>query len=126
MSTFIDTPMISLGAYRSAIGNFNYTLQYNLKVIYRNFKINSSILNLGIRLLLKSSLCFILQHITLILLLSGDIELNPGPPIPNKSVKGSYHQGDSRLGNTAGSQCMCNAFWAICYSKIKSVCFWTQ
>ena len=102
MSTFIDTPMISLGAFHSAIGNFNYTLRYNLKVIYRKF---------------------ILLHITLILLLSGDIVLNPGPPIPSKSVKGSYHQGDSRFGNTAGSQCMCNAFWAICYSKIKSVCF---
>ena len=73
----------------------------------------------GLRFLLKSIPFSISLYIALILLLSGDIELNPGPPTPSKSVKGTHHQGDLRFGNTAGSQCMCT-FWAICYSKIKN------
>ncbi|MEM7275756.1 MAG: hypothetical protein AAF547_21960, partial [Actinomycetota bacterium] len=60
------------------------------------------------------------------LLLSGDIELNPGPPIqPNKSVQGSFHQGDiARFGATAGIQCSCNALVSIIYSRYKPVNVW--
>ena len=63
------------------------------------------------------------------LLLSGDIELNPGPnslhPGPNslqeiftdKSVQGSFHQGNDKFLETAGVQCSSNCFFAVCYSQ---------
>ena len=44
----------------------------------------------------------------------------------DKVVKGSFHQGDARFGDTAGSQCMCNALWAICYSVIKGTQYLTE
>ena len=119
--------MISIEAYRTSIGNFNYTSQYNLKTIYRNIIIGSHMTSSGLACLLKlASFCSLLLHLVIVLLLSGDVELNPGPCTPTKSIKGSFHQGNPRFGNTAGSQCMCNAFWAICYSKIKCVCYWAQ
>ena len=92
-----------------------------------NFKkMDSNITSSGLRFLLKSIPFSISLYIALILLLSGDIELNPGPPTPSKSVNGTLHQGDLPFGNTAGSQCMCNTLWAICYSKIKNVRYWKQ
>ena len=42
LSILISLIMIIEG-WRSSIGNFNYTFQYNLKTIYRNFKKDSSI-----------------------------------------------------------------------------------
>ena len=38
------------------------------------------------------------------------------------SVLGSYHQGDSRFGATAGVQCACNSLFALCWSVIRNVC----
>ena len=60
------------------------------------------------------------------LLLSGDVELNPGPvPVPTKYVQGSFNQGDvSRFGLTAGIQCCCNTIVSIIYSKCKQINFW--
>lgn len=58
--------------------------------------------------------------------MASDVQSNPGPVNPDKIVMGSFHQGDSRFGESAGSQCMCNALWAICYSSIASVRYWTE
>ena len=41
-----------------------------------------------------------------------------------RSVLGSYHQGDSRFGATAGVQCACNLLFALCWSVIRNVCQW--
>ena len=40
------------------------------------------------------------------------------------SVLGSYHQGDSRFGATAGVQCACNSLLVLCWSFIRNVCQW--
>jgi len=59
------------------------------------------------------------------LLLSGDIELNPGPAAePSKCVQGSFNQGDiARFGTTAGIQCSCNALVSVLYTKCKQINF---
>ena len=38
---------------------------------------------------------------------SGDIETNAGPI--QRVVRGSFHEGHQRFGQTSGTQCMCNA-----------------
>eukprot|EP00111_Clytia_hemisphaerica_P022200 TCONS_00065248-protein len=59
------------------------------------------------------------------LLLSGDIELNPGPPQEEiKSIQGSFHQGNSKFGETAGIQCSSNCFFAICYAQLRKLSLW--
>ena len=55
----------------------------------------------------------------------GDIETNPGPTYTTlKVVKASYHQGNSRFGVTAGSQCACNSLFALAWSIIRKVFLW--
>ena len=44
----------------------------------------------------------------------------------SKVVKGTFHQGNSRFGNTAGTQCACNALFAIFWSHIRQVSRWTN
>ena len=56
------------------------------------------------------------------LLLSGDIELNPGPQEEIKSIQGSFHQG--KFGETAGIQCSSNCFFAICYAQLRKLSLW--
>ena len=72
------------------------------------------------------SLIFINVNYTL--LLSGDVELNPGPiipPQPNKCVQGSFNQGDiARFGYTAGFQCSCNTLVSIIFAKCKQINVW--
>ena len=59
------------------------------------------------------------------LLLSGDVELNPGPSYNLvKVVKASLHQANPMFGNTAGTQCACNALFSICWALWKNVGFW--
>ena len=64
------------------------------------------------------------------LLLDGDIESNPGPPVDSvtfkieKAVLGSFHQGHSKFGSSSGIQCSCNALYAICFSLMKKVSIW--
>ena len=61
-----------------------------------------------------------------LLLIAGDIESNPGP-VTNKIQKvvlGSFHQGHSKFGDTAGIQCACIALYAICFSLVKKVSIW--
>jgi len=60
----------------------------------------------------------------MILLVCDDIESNPGPYTIIKSVQGSFHQGDPRLGRNAGTQCVCNSLFSIVWSVIKNITFW--
>ena len=50
---------------------------------------------------------------------SGDIETNPRPI--QRVIRGSFHQGDQRFGQTSGIQCMCNALHSVDYLIIKKV-----
>ena len=70
---------------------------------------------------------FCLYLILLLLRISGDIEINPGPTYAiDKCVQGSYHQGDQRFGETAGTQCACNSLFALLWSKVKQVYTWNR
>ena len=39
---------------------------------------------------------------------------------------GSFHQGDTRFGATAGVQCACNSLLALCWSKIRDCRIWQK
>ena len=61
------------------------------------------------------------------LLIDGDVESNPGPTnnfVVLKSVQGSFHQGSSKFGPTAGIQCSINSLLAICWSKFRRISIW--
>ena len=77
-------------------------------------------------LTLKWNINMTIFKLSMLLLLSGDIESNPGPVTYKiqKSVSGTFHQGHSKFGNTSGIQCCCNALFAICFSLIKKVSIW--
>ena len=61
----------------------------------------------------------------LVLQLCGDVESNPGPTCNiEKVIMGSFHQGNTRFGLTAGTQCACNSFFALCWSHVKKVYRW--
>ena len=50
------------------------------------------------------------------LIIDRDIESNPGPTyVTEKTIHGSYHQGDQWLGNTAGVHCACSSLYALCW-----------
>ena len=55
----------------------------------------------------------------ILLIQSGDTEINSGPI--KRVIRGSFHQGDQRFGQTAGTQCMCNTLYSVGYSIIKKV-----
>ena len=59
----------------------------------------------------------------LLLTQSADIEINPGPI--QRVIRGSFHQGDQRFQEMAGTQCMFNAFYSVGYSMIKKARHWT-
>ena len=71
-----------------------------------------------------------MAFLKVILLLACDIESNPGPAdhkIKNKkSVLGSFHQGLTKFGATAGIQCACIALHSICFSIVKKVSKWKK
>ena len=61
------------------------------------------------------------------LLQHGDIESNPGPVYNiEKFVLGSFPHGDTRLGATAGVQCVCNSLLVFCWSKIRDCRIWQK
>ena len=41
-----------------------------------------------------------------------------------KVVLGTFHQSDTKFGNTAGTQCSCISLYAICFSVIKNISIW--
>ena len=59
----------------------------------------------------------------ILLIQSGGIEINPGPI--QRVTRGSFHKGDQRFGQTAGTKCMCNALYSVGYSTIKKVRYWS-
>ena len=59
----------------------------------------------------------------ILLIQSGDIEINPGPI--QRVIRGSFHQRDQRFGQTAGTQCMYNTLYSVGYSIIKKVRYWS-
>ena len=118
--------MISLDAYRLSIGSFNNSsLQLNLRTICRGLKIGISLSSKGVSQLLKPTRFMTLFVLTAILLTCGDIESNPGPTFSISTLKGSSHQGNSKYGRTAGTQCVCNSLASLCYSKIILPRYWT-
>ena len=42
------------------------------------------------------------------------------------SILGSFHQGSSQFGDTAGRQCACNSLFSILWSKVRNINLWTQ
>jgi len=74
---------------------------------------------------IRMSLIATIFLVVVILLMSGDIETNSGPFTILRSVKGSFHQGDPRLGEFVGTQCVCNSLFAI-VSVIKNVSYWNS
>jgi len=63
-------------------------------------------------------------YAAIIILVSGDIETNPGPYTIVKWVQGSFYQVDPRLETNAGTQCVCNSLFAIAWSVIRNISFW--
>lgn len=63
----------------------------------------------------------------MLLLCDGDIESNPGPTFSIvKSVLGNFHQGNSKYGESAGTQCVANALYSIVWSTLHKVSLWTN
>ena len=75
------------------------------------------------------------------LLLSGDIELNPGPSTPSstsendssdtmvnilKFVQGSFNQCDVRFNISRGIQCSCMTLVSICMAKVRKPTIWKE
>ena len=120
--------MISIEAYRISIGNFNGTRQFDLRSIYRHLILNSSISSRSMSRILKPlPFLAIILYASIMLILSGDIESNPGPVTIFKVVKASSHQGNATIfGRTAGSQCTFMSLSAIVYSNVKSLRYWSQ
>jgi len=113
---FNDNIMITLEAYRISIGcfspRFRSTISW-IKRVYRDYYKDILLTNRfsSIASFLKSfsvRLTIVFFFAAIILLVSGDIEINPGPYTIIKSVQGSFHQADPRLGTNAGTQCVCN------------------
>ena len=59
-----------------------------------------------------------------LLLLSNDIEVNPRPSFFEKHIQGSFHQGHTKFGASAGKQCAVMALFSLCFSVMKSINLW--
>ena len=129
--------MISLQAYRAAIGAFYCTNRKSSSTGGDNFCHDPHrgsyemffVLRLfGFAILTLVMACNVnLAYLRILeLLRSGDVETNPGPSTYTslKVVKASYHQGHCKYGNSAGMQCMCNCLFAICFNAVKRVALW--
>ena len=116
--------MISLEAYRAVIGSFYFATK-RLRIRGRQASYSETFMGiprwLQILKLIWPNL--IMVFLSLVLLQSGDVKINPGPPL--STVRGSYHQANSRFGQSAGTQCMCNALFSVCFSVTRKVCHWT-
>ena len=120
--------MISLEAYRATIGCFNLAvccyfhsrLSANNQGPFKTFRNGVQTANWG---KLIQCICMFL-FLSLVILAAGDIERNPGPFSVCKVVQGTFHQGDQKFGDAAGTQCMRNSLFAICFSTIKNPRYW--
>ena len=137
--------MISIQAYRAVIGLFylkarHITQQHSAAVIpqpqqhqhqnsyhVNNYLSDTYFLTTFIVVLVGIFIyCNVnLASLKLLLLCAGDIETNPGPTYTIlKLVKASYHQGNTRFGSKAGTQCACNSLFALVWSIIRKVSLW--
>ena len=125
--------MISLEAYRVRIGTFHGPGRHNIKENVTFFELQDLDATSFLHTFAIFAIIFILvvnlnlASVKLLkLLVDGDIESNPGPTCNFlKVVQGSFHQGDTKFGHTAGVQCACNSLFAICWSVIKRVTVWS-
>ena len=115
--------MISLNAYRSTIGLFNLSLYPNFSTLRQCIIPSRSTINCKSHILIFFALSLCYLSLMILLLQSGDIEINPGPI--QRTIRGSFHQGYQRFGQTAGTQCMWNALYSVSYSIIKKVRYWS-
>ena len=118
--------MITIDQWRIAIGRFyvhGKVKKFNCKTL--NVFIYLFFCILFIMILLSNvNVSFLLVTK---LLIDGDIECNPGPTYNIiKLVKASFHQGNTMFGETAGTQCACNALFSLCWARIKSVAYWNS
>ena len=126
--------MITIEQWRAAIGNFNHA-HYGCCSKFKNqllrciFVYFAKLLFVLVVLCCWSSLVNLSMGLLIFfkLLRAGDVELNPGPTYNiSKIVQASFHQGHSMFGASAGTQCVCNALFAVCWTKIKNVSFWNS
>lgn len=133
--------MITLEAYRAAIGTF-YGKACSIQIVcdtrddYETFQMLRSSLSFKTfwQTFIVVALIFIIElnlnmaFLKFILLLrDGDIESNPGPTYNFiKSVQGNFNQANIKYGNSAGTQCVANALYAIVWSAVYKVYLWTS
>ena len=115
--------MISLNAYRSTIGLFNLSLCPNFSKLHQCIIPSRSTVNCKSHLLIFFALTICYVSLMILLIQSGDIEINLRPI--QRVIRGSFYQGDQRFGKTASTQCMCNALYSVGYSIIKKVRYWS-
>ena len=70
-----------------------------------------------------SFFCFHISIYFLLRIITEGIQSNPGPSYSGayeikKAVQGTFHQGNTRFGETAGIQCTSNSYFAIIFSEI--------
>ena len=110
--------MISIEAYRAQIGCFNQAKVNIRAYLSSDYSSKKSCSTLSFSVSLKSIITIISIYVIIcMLLLSGNVELNPGPI--DRIVKASHDQGNSRYGYTAGTQCLCNSLFALIVSVLK-------
>lgn len=112
---------IDVNQWRSKIGCFHLKPKTKNKATNASFYLNESAYVCLHKSLLLSKLFLC---ISILLVMSGDVEVNPGPtPNDYKSnfpVQGSFHQGHESFSiDSRGRQCLPCCVLFIIYSKIK-------
>ena len=130
--------MLSIAEHGACICRFYTRLRfcYYGKKIWYNKEIqkhlfrSSYVRTVNIVLDLVSLYFFVNLHFAkfkFVKLIADGIERNPGPDHSkhyNRSVLHYTYQGGVKFSETAGFQCICNSFFAICFSLIKKVSLW--
>ena len=121
--------MITLEQYRAAIGCFCPRQAMKRSEDHSHYyeSCNCNRLTIEVVIVLLLMLCnFELSFLAVMkVVIAGDVETNPGPTVNvTKLVKASFHQGNGMFGDTAGMQCVCNALFSICWSKMKQLGCW--
>ena len=128
--------MLDIEVYRIRIGTFNlrgrsFCCNRFFQLSFYSFLLRflSVAISYTIKFFKDLSRTFILlsvQVICLRLMLSGGVELNPGPLTGMlKIVCGTFNQGAIELfGSNAGKQCTCNAITALAWTSIRRVGIW--
>ena len=131
ISPYSNLAMITLQAYRAAIGLFVQKVRSSKTMCQRNNEATYSLKHYSFVYVLTFLCVFITFNMSFfkltLLIKDGDIESNPGPPTYTilKSVLGSINQANIIFGETAGRQCVCNALYAIAGSTIRQITSWT-